>query len=1099
MGLTKRAANRPHGRIRPQGSVRIPCPALLVCVMALASVGPCALAQTTILPPTRLQQSSALTAPAAAARASGGSLQDKPALGGAGWASLRVPGGTAALLTAAGLDGVRPRATAVLDVIRVAHELPEGIEPAADERRTRLFEYLDTLAEFERTRAFFLKGTVRLSLAENRNTRKLLEEFARALGSSLEREDRTYRIQPSTGSREQQRRAHLLAAGLEVAKLEASLNSGATVTLALPSDETPLPLPELVWRSIAGQSGKFAGALAPSILGDRKASLLYYGLCSMDEATRQYLAATPALLREIYESDRACTIAAYGRSLHVRDGRIDTPGGPSASNLWEAVADERVTRPDRFILKVLARDGGRLALLYDAIAHLDLPGQAFALGLWIASPEQRLDRFRRLYSLSAAALPAWDPAARPFARELYDPGQLLLLTPPTPNGAPRPLSWRKLWEKAFDGDSLPDKPENDVRNFEEDGLGDAAWMIETISLTNNEIRRRRSETWLFGQRVFGEAPRAAVPDVLVALRGYGRFRSLADTLERLGIGDPAVYVAADRLAQLIADIGSPDRRATALSLYQGALVLIERARLSRVIDRAAAGRLVASLGRVPLSDDGEFLGGVAFWIDAEYLPAIGRAGAPVSSSDDLPMETQVLAAIAGRRTDLPPASVQTVEFEGTRYRVDLSAPELARLRAVRAKQRGTSLDSVMGFARKVQAIAVGITSLSQIPAHVLALKSAATPLLQTQKPDSTGWTGPTDLADAVGEAVKALAKMRKPKDLTKCGRLAVPLRRVIDRYLARVLVSLAYACSLGDPEGTALMAGDPSWRHDWGLLLTNEELRIRAPWSIPAETRDDSGHWQVSGSLLALDIALGTQALRRISTEALPRPPTIMKNDRRAFTEAVVLANAFDYRDRDMALIADALRRGRARIAALVPVPAQLAEVAGDAQLDEMRQQLLAWALVHERDRVPYFFSLGDLVRLGRLPTDSVEALDAWGTSGLSYDGRLCLRFPVSLPWTTLSGRRGVGLTPTLVPDLALLAAETLSDLRLPAALTRSILAVATPDLVDRAPLAFEDDWMAMTAEVRRAVSARMDDYVASVMTGGPLVPMPRRPESKRD
>ncbi len=117
----------------------------------------------------------------------------------------------------------------------------------------------------------------------------------------------------------------------------------------------------------------------------------------------------------------------------------------------------------------------------------------------------------------------------------------------------------------------------------------------------------------------------------------------------MGITDPAVYAAASRQAQRIAVIGDRDRTAMALALYQGALVLIERARLGRVIDAAAAGRLVASLSRLELSEGGEFLGGVAFWLDAEFLrPSVGQPGHRRSRRRGA-LESQVLGAFAGRR------------------------------------------------------------------------------------------------------------------------------------------------------------------------------------------------------------------------------------------------------------------------------------------------------------------------------------------------------------------------------------------------------------------------------------------------------------------
>jgi hypothetical protein len=1017
-----------------------------------------------------------------------------------GWTSVHVPGRAAALLAAAGLDAGRPRTTAMLDIIRVVYEVSEGVDRSADERRARFLGYLEAISEFERIRTALRGAPVRLALAENKDTRRQLEDMAEILGASLEREDRVYRLQPRSGEREQQRRVWLLAAGFDVAKAEAALNGGAPLTLNLPGDDVPLPLPDAFWRAVAAPAERLGGTLVTSILGDRKASLLYYGLCSLDLSTRQFIAANDDVVKDLYNSDRPGVFALYGRSLRVSGGRVEPPGGPPAVPLWEAVVDERVTRPERFVLKVLGNDGGRLALLYDAVAHLSPPARAFALGLWMADPKQRTDRFKRLHSASADLMSGWDPIARPFARGLYDGAQLLLLTRVTPDGRAAPPVWRTLWEKILDGDALPDKPENELKNIEKDGVVDAAWLVDTLLLQNLRLRRSRAEAWLFAQRVFGGAPDTSLPQVLVAMRGYSRFRTLADTLERLGITDPLVYIGAFRQAQRVAVIGDRERGRTALALYQGGLVLIERARISRVLDAGAAGRLVVSLGQVPISEDGDFLGGIASWIDAAYLPAIGRAVVPPAGADQSSsLEAEVIGALAGRRPGRPAAAAgPTFEYEGVQYRIDPARPEVARMQAIRNKQGGPSLDAVMGFSREVLAIAAGIGTLAQVPGHVTALKSAAAPLVQAPAAGAAADPEAADLAEAVNDAVDALGKIRKAKDLNKAERIAVPLRRRIDTQLAGVLMSVAYACNIGDPESTALVAGDPSRQHDWGLLESDEGNRVRAAWRIADETRDERNRWRVTGSILALDAGLSEQSLRRISSDAPPDPPTITDNDRQAFTEAVVFANTFDYRDQDMAVIADAIRRGRARVAVLASVPDLLPEVAEAASLDEARTHLLAWALVQERDRVPDFFSLGELLRLGQLAPGTVVSLDAWGTSGLSREGSLCLRYPDSQPWSTFSGRRGKGLTPTFVPDLALLVAETLSDHRLPAALTRSMLAVATQDYLDRVRPAFEDDWMAMVAAVQRIVAARMDDYLASVMTAGPLVPVEKGGEGGR-
>ena len=291
-------------------------------------------------------------------------------------------------------------------------------------------------------------------------------------------------------------------------------------------------------------------------------------------------------------------------------------------------------------------------------------------------------------------------------------------------------------ERILDGDSLPEHPENDLKNLQKDGTADAAWLVDTLVPTNQAVRRSRLESWLFAQRVFGAVPESGLPQVLVAMRGYSTFRTLVDTLERLGLTDPSLYAGAVRLAQQISAVGDRERAQTALALFQGGLVLIERARISRVLDVEAAGRLVASLVRVPLAADGEFMGGIAAWIDAEYLPAIGSAAGagPRRSAQPSSMEADVLGAIrrppCGQASPAGPA----FEYEGVRYRLDPAQSEVARMPAVRLNRAGRRWTTSLASPRGPAAIAAGIGTPPSLPGRITALKSAAAPLL----PDRPG-------------------------------------------------------------------------------------------------------------------------------------------------------------------------------------------------------------------------------------------------------------------------------------------------------------------------------------------------------------------------
>ena len=204
-----------------------------------------------------------------------------------------------------------------------------------------------------------------------------------------------------------------------------------------PADDlVPLPLPAAAWSRVPGAGRDRKATLLELILGNRNAALAYYGLCAMDDETRAFLAASPAALDAVFDPRRAAVLAMYGRSLHVRGAGIDVPGGLPAVAIWEDLIDVRVTNPAAFIARVLDMDQGRLALLYDVVAHLDTPAQSFALGLAEPDPARRAERFGALYLAAAPALVAWNPRARPFERVLFDVAHVLSELVMLPDGRP---------------------------------------------------------------------------------------------------------------------------------------------------------------------------------------------------------------------------------------------------------------------------------------------------------------------------------------------------------------------------------------------------------------------------------------------------------------------------------------------------------------------------------------------------------------------------------------------------------------------------------------------------------------------------------------
>ena len=91
-----------------------------------------------------------------------------------------------------------------------------------------------------------------------------------------------------------------------------------------------------------------------------------------------------------------------------------------------------------------------------------------------------------------------------------------------------------------------------------------------------------------------------LPDVLVAVRAFPRYRMLMLALERMGIANPAVYAAAARHAARLSDLGA-ERGFVALGQFQGALAILARQADAQVLDAARAESLVTSLSAVPLT------------------------------------------------------------------------------------------------------------------------------------------------------------------------------------------------------------------------------------------------------------------------------------------------------------------------------------------------------------------------------------------------------------------------------------------------------------------------------------------------------------------
>jgi len=349
--------------------------------------------------------------------------------------------------------------------------------------------------------------------------------------------------------------------------------------------------------------------------------------------------------------------------------------------------------------------------------------------------------------------------------------------------------------------------------------------------------------------------------------------------------------------------------------------------------------------------------------------------------------------------------------------------------------------------------------------------------------------------ETLRKLTEELAKDVRSKDVKRVARVSEPLLELSDSVLADVLLSIAYAADVGDPDGTVLLAEDVSRRHDFGYNAREAEMRLRVAWGVPRIEVTPGLPWHVSGSLLGLDIGLAQLALRRLNFERVLEAPKLTSNERDTFATAVSLMNPFTLRDADRDAIADAVAAGQRRLGALrnggQPAARAAAEAAFDTIADELsiegwRRRAIRWMLAHEADRVPSMFSLTEVMTLGG---GRINALNAWGMSMVIAEGCVCSRLTPPGRWPTLLGRPPLGLTATAVADVHLHVAIMLKEMRLPAAIAKVVLSGAVQDFIDEARPTDDADWVTLVRAARAANRDRVEDYIAAATAAGPFVP----------
>ncbi|MGB2714608.1 MAG: hypothetical protein WBC51_10545 [Vicinamibacterales bacterium] len=857
------------------------------------------------------------------------------------------------------------------------------------------------------------------------------------------------------------------------------LERAGAAALTTNPETLPLPLSAKLWTEVVFKGRSSPQTLVADIIGSRDASLLYSGLLALDTSTRAWLTTERDLLGDLATRHAAAFVIA-APALRIAGSGVRVPGGEAALGVWEEIVGRSAREPSAFVRAVLSREDGHLAYFYASMAQLSEPQLRVAFNLESANPGDRIAAARRLFAVYERITESWTIAERAFWRPTVDPG--LLLSDVNVDATGRPLLfgtqrfWTAVFEEADSGGarSTAAKPAALVTG---EPL-DYSRLCEQMFTADRIGDRRRGYAVLFASRVLPPLTATNAADALEAARAVINYPALVAALERAGLTSVHAFANAARRAALLSAIGDRDRAERVMAQYQGALALVVRAGWRGGLHPDDLAAQVSSLSAIEVDDRGDYEGRLAEWFVSWVASYLGDSPVDVYAEGAGPLETDAIAIAAG-----PPDSGRVVDWEGTRYRVNFARAEATRL----ANLLGEDSRPFLSTARTLIALA-RFLSASTIPRERLREEAENLEKIVAAVGCNKGemWRG-SDVARRCAEIVTALQRAARDGDARAASRLAAGLRNLADDMLARGLMELTYAVALGQRERALITADDGARRHDFGMGAVG--LRRHVEWSFPIPSTDPRRGWHMMGSVLGLEVRLADFRLTRVSSRLPTRRPTLDDDRRRLLIEVAALIQPRSLADDARDAIVAALRKGRARVAALTNRESAQA-LADEIGLSPASGSLLSWVVANDRERLAAALSPTEVLWAGLERAPMPPTFHAWGGPAEPRLGCLCLQMIDRRPWETYAGRWHSGISASGFSDLNLRVTELLAEIAMPAALTAPVLSSATLELVEGATMRDHDDYRGLTEYVGSLRRARVEQYLALLTTDGPLVPL---------
>lgn len=324
-----------------------------------------------------------------------------------GTTEVAVPGGLQALAVMAHLQRTPAPADFFLDYCRA---IAASVDPSTSGDDPGFAEgietYLETAMQLSRM-AENRAGRITLSpeampTAKTSTVLKLFGWKDTHLGAS------DY-IELSPLSADSHRQLIPAALGLDEVEVSKSLASGASFHFEVHSAEASL-LEARAWRSLAG--GLPPGGFAELFVRNPRLAVAYTGLAAMGPGAASALISGVGL--RVLVNKYSDLLRLYGEAFAVSADRAAAPGGPAADAAWERLAGAAPRDPKAFFSALIAKDQGKLAAFYFALAPADAAHQRF-----FTSTPAAADRFYKWYRDSDDFRSRFSPLYEAWRRTMF--------------------------------------------------------------------------------------------------------------------------------------------------------------------------------------------------------------------------------------------------------------------------------------------------------------------------------------------------------------------------------------------------------------------------------------------------------------------------------------------------------------------------------------------------------------------------------------------------------------------------------------------------------------------------------------------------------